>query len=139
MKEFYKSDTALVYFDESLDTLFLKYYKKVNNDDHFLEINNALLKAFCSLNTNKVVADIRQMNMISVNAQKWIVTVLFPEMLKHLAGKPLIHAQLLNDKDIMSKVSALNVKNKAKNLVEGFEVFQFSDENELIDFLKDVK
>jgi hypothetical protein len=138
MKEYYKDQTATVYYDKELDTLFLEYTGKVKNDEEFIKINTAVLDAFRTLQTRKFVADIRRMGIISVNSQNWVLANLLPGMIKHLKGKKLFHAQFLDASEIMSKVSAANIKNKANKVEEGFEVMQFSDRNEMIRHLKTV-
>lgn len=136
MKEFFKNSFAKVYYDEILDALFIEYISKVPNDEQFILVNKALLEAFTKLKTQKVVADIRKMGIISLASQEWIVKNLFPALLKHLNGKTLYHAQLLDAKEILSKVSAANIKNKSAHVMDGFEVRQFTDETELKSFLK---
>jgi hypothetical protein len=136
MKEFYSNKTACVYYDESLDTLFLKYLGRVANDEQFIEINTAVLNAFKTLKTQKFVADIRHMGIISIRSQEWVVKTLLPGMMAHLKGKKLFHAQLLDPSEIMSKVSAANIKKKSKDVAEDFEVVQFGSEAELTDYLK---
>ena len=133
---YFETDTARVFYDQPLDTLFLEYLDKVKNHDEFVEINSALLNAFRQLDTQKFVADIRSMGVISVDSQQWVVDVLLPGMMEHLDGKELHHAQLLDPSEIFSKVSAGNIKNKSKAKEEGFTVHQFSEQDELEDFLK---
>jgi hypothetical protein len=139
MKEFYKDNTAIVYHDPEVDTLFLKYLGKVANDEQFIVINSAVLKAFQSLDTQKFVADIRKMGIISVPSQQWVVNNLLPGMIGHLKGKKLFHAQLLDKTEIFSKVSAGNIKAKSKQVDKDFEVVQFDDEREMREYLKDWK
>lgn len=134
---YYEDSVAKVYYDPMLDTLFLEYLSRVPNDNHFIKINTALLDAFLKLNTQKFVADIRRMGMISVNSQKWVTEILLPGMLKHLNSKMLYHAQFLDGKDIMVKVSGNNIKHKSKDTFKGFEVVQFSDRAELEKYLMD--
>jgi hypothetical protein len=134
MKEFYNSSIAKVYYDSDLDTLFLEYTNKVLNDAVFIEVNTAVLNAFLLLDTQKFVADIRKMGIIGVNSQQWVVTNLLPGMIKHLKGKTLFHAQLLDPSEVLSKVSASNIRNKSKQ--EGIEVVQFSSREELENQLK---
>lgn len=136
MKEFYKDKTANVYYDQHLDTLFLEYTDKVLNDEQFILINTAVLNAFTSLRTQKFVADIRKMGIISINSQKWVIEHLLPGMIKHLSGKKLYHAQLLDSSEIMSKVAGSNIKNKSATVAEDFEVEQFTDRNEMVGRLK---
>ncbi|HEY8934024.1 MAG TPA: hypothetical protein VIM65_02345 [Cyclobacteriaceae bacterium] len=139
MKEFYFDKTAKIYYDSDLDTLFLEYLNKVSSDDQFININTALLNAFRSLQTHKFIADIRKMGIISIEAQNWVVNNLLPGMIKHLAGKTLFHAQLLDSAEILSKVSANQVKNKAAKTKEKIEVMQFTNREEMIEFLKKIK
>jgi hypothetical protein len=136
MKEYYNDKTARVYYDQELNTLFLEYTSKVLNEEQFIQINTAVLNAFKSLKTQKFVADIRKMGVISVNSQKWVLENLLPGMIKHLNGKTLYHAQLLDPAEIMSKVAAANIKNKSATVADGFTVEQFSDRNEMINRLK---
>lgn len=136
MNEFYKDKTAAVYYDPDLDTLFLEYTDKVLNEEQFIKINTAVLNAFLTLTTQKFVADIRKMGIISVASQKWVLSNLLPGMIKHLKGKTLYHAQLLDNAEIMSKVAAVNIKNKSTTVAEGFEVEQFSNRTDMINRLK---
>lgn len=129
--DFYEDQAARVYYDKSLHTLFLEYRGKVKNDDHFVAINTAVLNAFKDLDTHKFVADIRKMGVISLSSQNWVVSVLLPAMVKHLQGKQLFHAQLLDAQEIFSKVSAGNIKSKSVSVSDSFEVFQYYNENEL--------
>lgn len=139
MKEFYKDATATVYYDPEIDTLFLEYTGKVRNDDHFIAINTAVLNGFKSLTTQKFVADIRRMGVISVNSQQWVVENLLPGMVSHLKERRLFHAQLLDPKEVFSKVSASNIKNKSKQVATDFDVMQFTDSSEMKEYLKNWK
>jgi hypothetical protein len=138
MKEFYKDAVAKVYFDPTLNTLFLEYLSKVPNEETFIAINTALLKAFVSLNTQKFVADVRKMGIISLKSQQWVLNNLLPGMIKHLKGKKLYHAQLLDPSEILSKVSANNIKDKSTTVATDFEVRQFSNDNDLKAYLKTI-
>jgi hypothetical protein len=95
-----------------------------------------VLAAFTKLNTQKFVADIRKMGIISVASQNWVIANLLPGMVKHLKGKMLYHAQVVDPSEILSKVSANNIKDRSKQVATGFEVVQFSDEEKLREYLK---
>ncbi|RAV98422.1 hypothetical protein [Pseudochryseolinea flava] len=101
--EFLKNNFARVYYDQQLDTLFLEYTNKVPNDAQFIAVNQAVLDAFLKLKTQKFVADIRKMGIISLGAQDWVVKNLLPGMFKHLNGKKLYHAQFLDASEIHRK------------------------------------
>lgn len=73
MQTFYKDNSANVYYDNDVDTLFLEYTGRVLNDAHFIQINTAVLEAFRKLKTQKFIADIRKMGIIGLNSQKWVV------------------------------------------------------------------
>lgn len=135
MQDFFNHPVAKVYYDPSVDSLFLEYVGKVQNDQQFIQINTEVLKAFQKLQTQKFVADIRKMGIISLASQKWVVDNLIPGMIKHLKGKTLFHAQFLDPKEILSKVSASNIKEKSKQAVKDFELVQFSDVTELRNYL----
>lgn len=135
MKTFFHSPTAEIYYDQELDTLFLKYLNKVKNTDEFIHINSQLLEAFRQLNTQKFVADIRKMGIISLESQNWVVNTLIPGMFQHLNGKRLYHAQLIDPQEVMAKVSGSNIKSKAANNDTGFQVLQFYEEAELTQYL----
>lgn len=137
--EFFKNSFARVYYDKALDTLFLEYLSKVPNDEQFIVVNKAVLDAFLKLKTQKFVADIRKMGIISLASQNWVVQNLLPGMLKHLNGRKLYHAQFLDAKEIMAKVSAGNIKNKAQQAAKDFEVMQVSSEKELKEYLSSIK
>lgn len=139
MKEFYKDNTARVYYDPELDTLFLEYLSKVPGDEAFVTINTAVLKAFTQLQTQKFVADIRKMGVISLNSQKWVVANLLPGMVKHLKGQRLFHAQLLDPNEVFAKVSASGIKKQSKEVAEDFDVMQFFDAEEMRAYLRDHK
>lgn len=136
MKTFYETPVAKVYYDDKLDALFLEYLSNVKNDAMFVEVNTAVLEAFKKLKTQKFVADIRKMGIISLVSQQWVVNTLLPGMIKHLAGKKLYHAQFLDPREIMAKVSAANIKNKETAIAPDFEVAQFSDVPALHLYLK---
>jgi hypothetical protein len=138
MQEFFKDKSAQVYYDAVLDTLFLVYTGKVQNDQHFITINTAVLAAFTKLNTQKFVADIRKMGIISVASQNWVVANLLPGMVKHLNGKMLYHAQVVDPSEILSKVSGNNIKGRSSQVAEGFEVVQFSDTEKLNEYLRSI-
>jgi hypothetical protein len=138
MKEFFKNSFARIFYDEALDTLFLEYISKVPNDEQFIAVNQAVLDTFVKLKTQKFVADIRKMGIISLASQSWVLKNLLPGMLKHLNGKKLYHAQFLDASEIMSKVSAGNIKKKSEQVAKDFEVKQFSIEAELKNYLKSV-
>ena len=139
MKEFYKDTSAKVYYNPELDTLFLEYLGKVQNDEHFIKINTAVLDNFRKLKTQKFVADIRKMGIIGVNSQKWVVDVLLPGMVEHLKGRTLFHAQFLDPKEIMAKVSGGNIKNRSSQTLDKLEMRQFTDALEMNAFLKNWK
>ena len=132
-------DAALVYYDKNLDSLFLEYTGTLNNHEEFVEINFSVLSAFKKLNTTNFVADIRKLGFISRESQSWVVDVLLPGMIKHLNGKKLYHAQLLDPNEAMSKISGTGVKLKSDDLVEGFEVEQFYSKDELENKLNSLK
>ncbi len=138
MKEFYKNSFARILYDDSLDALYLEYTGKVPNEEQFILVNKAVLDAFIKLKTQKFVANIRKMGIISLGSQEWVVKNLLPGMIKHLSGKKLYHAQLLDATEILSKVSAANIKNKSTQVAKDFEVKQFSAEEELNNYLKSV-
>lgn len=138
MREFFTHKSARVYYDESRDALFLEYLGKVFGDDQFIEINSAVIDAFKQLNTNKFVADIRRMGVISLNSQKWVVEKLFPELVGHLGSRKLYHAQLLDPHEIFAKVSGSNIRDKSTQVQEDFEVRQFATQEELDTYLASV-
>ena len=78
------------------------------------------------------------MGIISVKSQQWVVNNLLPGMIKHLKGKKLFHAQLLDPSEILSKVSANNIKDRSNTVAADFEVRQFSNDSELKEYLKKV-
>lgn len=138
MTDYYSNTTAKIYYDPKLETLFLEYVGQVKNDAQFVEINTAVLEAFKTLKTQKFVADIRKMGIISLSSQQWVVSTLLPGMIGHLKGKKLYHAQFLDPKEILAKVSAANIKKKETEVAKDFEVRQFSDVAELHQYLKQV-
>lgn len=136
---YFENESASVYYSQSVDTVVLQYHKKVSGLEEFIEINSAVIDAFKLCDTQNLVADIRHMSIISLDAQKWVVENLFPALLKHLNGKQLFHAQLLDPKEILSRVAASNLKKKSVQVEEGFTIEQFTDEKSLISRLQEVK
>ncbi|WKK81994.1 hypothetical protein [Marivirga arenosa] len=136
-KIFFENDSACVYYDENLDALFLQYKSKVKTMDEFILINGSVVQAFKQLNTTNLIADIRKMGIISLDAQDWVLNNLFPPVLEHLNGKKLFHAQLLDPSEIMSKVAASNLRKKTSAI--GFTIEQFGDEQSLIEKLQSLK
>lgn len=135
---YFENQYAKVYFDKGLNTVFLEYKSKVPSHKEFLVVNEKVISCFESQQTQKFVADIRKMGIISLESQQWVADVLLPELLKHLKGKSLIHAQLLDEKDVMVKVSANGVKKRSAQTIENFELHQFSDLTKLKKFLTTV-
>ncbi|SMG46013.1 hypothetical protein SAMN05661096_03209 [Marivirga sericea] len=135
-KIYYETATASVFWDQGLNALFLQYNSKVKDLDEFIEINSNLLQAFQQLDTTIVVADIRKMSIISLEAQAWIVENLFPGLLKHLQGKKLFHAQLIDPKEILSKVAASNLRKKSVVVEKGFTIEQFVDEHTMEEVIR---
>ena len=135
---YFQNKTAKIFYSVNLDTLFLEYINKVVSDADFITINTEVINAFKKLNTQKFVADIRKMGVISVSSQQWVVKTLVPGLLAHLKGKPLYHAQFLDPSEIFSKISAKNIKNKSSQEIQGFNLEQFSDRNELEVYLKTI-
>jgi hypothetical protein len=136
MTEFFKNGFASIYYDDSVDALFLEYTNKVPNDEQFIIVNKAVLDAFIKLNTQKFVADIRKMGIISLSAQTWVVNNLLPGMIKHLKGKKLYHAQFLDTAEILSRVSGGNIKARSTQVVLDLEVKQFSADTDLKNYLQ---
>ena len=134
-KIFFENQYAKVYFEKKLNTVFLEYKARVPSHQQFLVINQRVISCFEEQQTQKFVADIRKMGIISLESQQWVADVLLPALLKHLKGKPLIHAQFLDEKDVMVKVSANGVKKRSAQTIENFQLHQFSDWNELTNFL----
>ncbi|MFQ3575745.1 MAG: hypothetical protein SNJ77_04850 [Cytophagales bacterium] len=90
--------------------------------EHFIEINTSIIKAFQKKTTQTMVADIKDMGILSVESQKWVSNTLLPELINLLKGKTLFQAQLLNPKEILSKVSANNVKRYAESIKSNFVI-----------------
>ena len=130
-KDFHTLRCANIYFDEELDALFLHYTSKVLDHEEFLEVNTLVLEASKTLNTTNFVADIRSMGIIAVESQLWVAKTLLPEMIKHLNGNTLWHAQLIDSKEVLSKVSGNNIKRKSENDIANFELVQYTSAEEL--------
>jgi hypothetical protein len=136
MQKFFENASAQVYYDESLDTLFLEYTNKVVSHEQFVVINTAVLHAFIKLQTVKFVADIRKMGIISIESQKWVVDHLLPDMIKHLHPKDLIHVQFMDEVEIFSKISANKIKDKSSQSISGLQISQFANRAKMEAYLK---
>ena len=139
IKTYARFDAALVYYDQNLDALFLEYTENLNSHDEFVEINISVLSAFKKLKTKNFVADIRKLGFVSSESQSWVAEVLLPGMITQLNGEKIYHAQLLDPMEAMSKISGTGVKLKSDDLVEGFEVEQFTSKEELVNKLISIK
>lgn len=132
----FENQYAKVYLNQGLNTVFLEYKAKVPSHKDFVDVNTKVISCFEAATTQKMVADIRKMGILGLESQQWVAEVLLPSLIKHLNGKPLIHAQLLDEKDILVKVSANGVKQRSTKAIENFQLHQFSDRDELEKFLK---
>ena len=132
---YFENNIAKVFYDTKLNTVFLEYKAKAPTQNDFVEINTKAMECFRSFKTQKFVADIRKMGILSLEAQQFVVDKVLPALISHLAGKPLIHAQLLDEKEIMAKVSANNVKQKSAKAIENFQLHQFYTTADLEKFL----
>lgn len=131
--EKFENDFASIYFDNALDAIVLKFKKQAPPND-FINVNQKLLELFKTLNTNKFLVDARNIGIVSVEGQKWVVENLFPGMLSHLKGRKLYHVQIV-PKEVFGKVASSNIRSKASaaqpetNLViESFESEQLAIE-----------
>jgi hypothetical protein len=132
---FFENKYAKVYFDKTLSSVFLEYKANVPSHKEFVDINTKVISCFQAASTQKMVADIRKMGIISIESQQWVATNLLPSLIAHLKGKPLIHAQLIDEKEVMSKISANGVKQKTAKAIDNFELHQFFNRKELEQFL----
>ena len=138
MQKFFENTSAQVYYDATLDTLFLEYISKVISHEQFVVINTAVLNAFVKLQTVKFVADVRKMGVISIESQKWVVDHLLPEMIKHLRTKDLIHVQFMDEVEVFSKIAANRIKDKSNMISKGIQISQFSNRSKMEAYLKSV-
>ncbi len=135
---FFEGPTADIYYDEELNVIILEYKDAVGVHPNFVKVNEKVLESFKTLKTNKFVADIRKMGVISPESQDWVSTVLIPGMISHLNGDTLYHAQLLDNLDIFATVGGSGVKQRTERSIPGFSLKQFSDINALTNWLKEV-
>jgi hypothetical protein len=138
MQKFFENESAQVYFDATLDTLFLEYTNKVINHEQFVIINTAVLNTFVKLQTVKFVADIRKMGVIGIESQKWIVDNLLPGIVKHLNGKKPIVIQLMDASEIFAKLAGNKIKANSQNAIPDFQVIQFTDRAKMETYLRSV-
>lgn len=136
--EYFKNDYATV-FQKDGDITVLKYFKKVPSHEHFLEVNKPVIEAFKAKPTQIMIADIRDMGILSIESQKWVSNTLLPTLLDLLKGKTLYHAQLLNSSEILSKVSANNVKRYAQSITSNFVMVQFDSEESMNSGVEDFR
>jgi hypothetical protein len=138
MQNLFENQSSRIYFDASLDALFLEYTNKVISHGQFVIINTAVLNAFVKLQTVKFIADIRKMGVISTESQKLVVDYLLPGMVKHLNGKDLIHVQLVNEADVFSKIAANTIKDKSYRTMKSIQISQFHDCAKMEAYLKSI-
>jgi lipopolysaccharide biosynthesis glycosyltransferase len=128
--EFFKNDYATV-FQQDGDTTVLQYFKKVPDHETFLAVNEAIIDGYKKKPTQILVADVRNMGILSVDAQKWVSNTLIPTLIELLNGKTLYHAQFLNPNEVLSRLSANNVKRFSEALTSNFVLMQFGTQEEL--------
>jgi hypothetical protein len=138
MQNFFENESAQIYFDATLDTLFLEYTNKVINHEQFVTINTAVLNTFVKLQTVKFVADIRKMGVIGIESQKWIVDNFLPGIIKHLNGKKPVVIQLMDASEIFAKLAGNKIKENSQNAIPDFQVIQFTDRAKMETYLRSV-
>jgi len=138
MKVFFKNEYGTV-FQEDKDVTVLQYFQKVPDHEAFLELNQPIIDAYNTNPTQILIADIREMGILSVDAQKWVSNTLLPTVIEKLAGKMLYHIQYLKPNEILSKVSAGNVKRFAESSNKNFVLVQYNNQEELNEGLLEFK
>jgi hypothetical protein len=134
--ERFENDYASIYHDKDLDAIILQFKKQAPPKD-FIAVNQQLLDSFKKLKTNKFLVDARNIGLVSVEGQKWVVDNLFPGMLAHLKGQKLYHVQIV-PKEVFGKVASNNIKTKATNTLpdQNLVIESFDSEQQARNWLK---
>lgn len=129
--EKFENEYAAIFYDKDLDAIILQFKKQAPASD-FIKVNQQLLDSFKKLKTNKFLVDARNIGLVSVEGQKWVVDNLFPGMLAHLKGQKLYHVQVV-PKEVFGKVASSNIRTKAaktqpdeKLIIESFDSEQLA-------------
>jgi len=105
-------------------------FKRKSGIEDFIETNNTLLEEFKKLNVNRFLVDPTKMGVVSTEGQHYVATRLLPEMIRHLNGKNLYHAQVLPQEDVFAKYAAQNIKQKSSQQLPHLFIAQFGNINE---------
>lgn len=110
MKKFENEIVDIIY-DEELRILSLVYKEKPKGD-HFIAVNQKFIEVFKTLDCNKILINAIVIKVVGVENQNWVAHTMIPELLKHIKGKTLFHAQILNS-DAFVQFAARNIEKKS--------------------------
>lgn len=129
--EGFDNEYGTITYDKELDAISLVFKKQVPGSD-FIHLNQKLLEIFKTLSTNRFYVDARNIGIVAVEGQKWVIENLFKGMLDHLEGKKLYHAQLMPNTDIFGKAASSNIRVQSKSNYnkDDFIMESFIDEAE---------
>lgn len=135
--EGFDNEYGTITYDEDLEAISLVFKKQVPGSD-FIHLNQKLLEIFKTLSTNRFYVDARNIGIVAVEGQKWVIENLFKGMLDHLKGEKLYHAQLMPNTDIFGKAASSNIRVQSKSNYkkEDFIMESFMDEEEAKNWLK---
>lgn len=135
--EGFDNEYGTITYDEDLEAISLVFKKQVPAND-FIHLNQKLLEIFKTLSTNRFYVDARNIGIVAVEGQKWVIENLFKGMLDHLKGEKLYHAQLMPNTDIFGKAASSNIRVQSKSNYkkEDFIMESFVVEEEAKNWLK---
>lgn len=113
----FENEFIEIIYDEELKVLSF-VYKVQPQSDKFMELNQKFLDEFKTLDCNKILINAIEIKLVSVENQNWVANTMIPEMLKHINGRKLYHAQILNS-DAFVQFAAHNIQKKSMKKDEG--------------------
>lgn len=132
-----ESAYAIIQLNKEINAIEL-IFKRKSAINEFIETNDIVLKEFKKLNINRFLVDPSRMGVVSPEGQRYVATKLLPEMLNHLKGGNLFHAQVLPQEDVFAKFAAQNIRQKSIQEVPHLTIVQFSTIEEARRWLADV-
>ena len=119
---------ADVYYDKAMQAIVLQYKAQVNELSVFKQIHDDLADLLIANGSNRFYVDTRQMGVMLVEGQQYVIKEMFPRMLAHLQGKKLYHVQVISETDAFARFGAKNIKTSITKATDNPVVEAYTDE-----------
>ena len=128
---------AIIQLNMEIDTLELIFKRKLVFNQ-FIETSDAVINEFKKLDVNRFLVDPSNMGVLSPEGQRYVATKSLPEMINHLNGRYLFHAQVLPQKDVFARYASQNIRQKLiQELPHRLTIGQFNTIDEARNWLAD--